>query len=107
MLAIKKVFEQRMEVTEMCMLRWMSANTMMDWIRNQEFREKLEVTPRSTKMQENRLRWFGHGLGLVRGKKGSVLVGGGWTRSDQTRPNQFRLYQISSDQIRPDQIRPD
>ena len=29
---VKKVFEQRMEVTEMCMLRWMCGNTMMDRI---------------------------------------------------------------------------
>ena len=54
---VKKVFEQRMEVTEMRMLRRMSGNTMMDRIRNQEFMEKLPV---SAKMRENRLRWFGH-----------------------------------------------
>ena len=33
---------------------------MMDRIRNQEFRKKLGVTPLSTKMRENKLRWFGH-----------------------------------------------
>ena len=32
----------------------------MDRIRNREFREKLGVAPFSTKMRENRLRWFGH-----------------------------------------------
>ena len=57
---VMKVFEQRMEVTEMCMLRWMYGNTMMDRIRNQEFREKLGVAPLSAKMREKRLRWFGH-----------------------------------------------
>ncbi|XP_057548589.1 uncharacterized protein LOC130826962 [Amaranthus tricolor] len=57
---IKKVFEQRMEVTEMRMPRWMCGNTMMDRIRNQEFREKLGVAPLSAKMRENRLRRFGH-----------------------------------------------
>jgi hypothetical protein len=57
---IKKVFEQRMEVTEMRILRWMSGNTMMDRIRKQEFRETLGVAPISANMQENRLRWFGH-----------------------------------------------
>ena len=31
---VKKIFEQRMEVTEMRMLRWMCSNTMMDRIRN-------------------------------------------------------------------------
>ena len=36
----------------------MCGNTIMDRIRNQEFREKLEVVPLSAKMQENRLRCF-------------------------------------------------
>ena len=44
----------------MRMLRWMSGHTMMDRIQYQEFREKLGVAPISSKMRENRLRWFGH-----------------------------------------------
>ena len=47
---VKKVFEQRMKVTEMRMLRWMYGNTIMDRIRNQEFRKKLGVAPLSAKM---------------------------------------------------------
>jgi hypothetical protein len=39
-----------MEVTEMRMLRWMCGNTMMDRIKNQDFREKLGVAPISVKM---------------------------------------------------------
>ena len=57
---VKKVFEHRMEVTKIRMLRWMRGNTIIDRIRNQEFREKLGVAPLSAKMRENRLRWFGH-----------------------------------------------
>ena len=57
---VKKVFEQRMEVTKMRMLRWTCDNTVMDRIRNQEFREKLWVAPLSAKMRENRFKWFGH-----------------------------------------------
>ena len=34
--------------------------TLMDRIRNQEFRDKLGVAFISGKMRENRLRWFGH-----------------------------------------------
>ena len=60
---VKKVFKQRMEVIEMRMLRWMCCSTMMDRIKNQEFKEKLGVAPLSAKMRENRLRWF---LGMCR-----------------------------------------
>ena len=44
----------------MRMLRWMCGHTLMDRIRNQEFRDKLGVALISRKMRENRLRWFGH-----------------------------------------------
>ena len=57
---VKKVFEQRMDVTEMHILRWMCGNTMMNRIRNQKFKEKLRVALLSAKTRENRLRWFGH-----------------------------------------------
>ena len=49
-----------MKVTEMRMLRRICGHTIMDRIKNQEFREKLEVAPISSKMRENRLRWFVH-----------------------------------------------
>ena len=42
------------------MLRWMCGHTLMDRIRNQEFRDKLGVAPILEKMRERRLRWFGH-----------------------------------------------
>ena len=42
------------------MLRWMCGHTMMDRIKNREFREKLGVAPIYSNMRENRLRWFGH-----------------------------------------------
>ena len=57
---VKKIFEHKMEVTEMRMLRWMCGHTLMDRITNQEFREKLGVAPISEKMQKYRLRWFVH-----------------------------------------------
>ena len=44
----------------MCMLRWMCGHTLLDRIRNQEFRDKLGVAPNYGKMRKNRLRWFGH-----------------------------------------------
>ena len=44
----------------MRMLRWMCGQTLLDRIRNQEFRDKLGVAPISGKMRQHRLRWFGH-----------------------------------------------
>ncbi|XP_057543859.1 uncharacterized protein LOC130823249 [Amaranthus tricolor] len=57
---VKKIFEHKMEVTKMRMLNWMCGYTLMDRIRNQEFRVRLGVSPISEKMREHRLRWFGH-----------------------------------------------
>ncbi|CAO2829191.1 unnamed protein product [Amaranthus hypochondriacus] len=57
---VKKIFEHKMKVTEMRMLRWMCGHTLMDRIRNQEFRDKLGVASISGKLRESRLRWFGH-----------------------------------------------
>ena len=57
---VKKIFEHKMEVKEMRMLRWMCGHILMDRIRNQEITEKLGVAPISEKMRKNRLRWFGH-----------------------------------------------
>ena len=53
---VKKIFEHKMKVTEMRMLRWMCEHTLMDRIRNQEFRDKPGVALISEKMRENRLR---------------------------------------------------
>ena len=44
---VKKIFEHKMEVTEMRMLKWMCGHTLMDRIRNQEFKDKLGVSPNS------------------------------------------------------------
>ena len=49
---VKKIFEHKMEVTELRMLRWMCGHTLMDRIGNQEIRDKLGVTPISRKMRK-------------------------------------------------------
>ncbi|KAF3622002.1 putative pre-mRNA-processing factor 6-like [Capsicum annuum] len=51
---------QKMKVAEMRMLRWMCGLTRGDRVRNETIREKVGVTPVECKMQEARLRWFGH-----------------------------------------------
>ena len=38
----------------------MHGKTMLNKMKNQEFREKLGVAPLSAKMRENKLKWFEH-----------------------------------------------
>ncbi|KAD4385913.1 hypothetical protein E3N88_26082 [Mikania micrantha] len=57
---IKKNQARKLETTEMRMLRWMCRHTRLDRIRNDVFRERLQVANISEKVREGRLRWFGH-----------------------------------------------
>ena len=58
--ATRKCDEQKMHVTEMKMLRWAGGVTKLDKIRNEYIRGTFKVAEIQHKMQENRLRWFGH-----------------------------------------------
>jgi hypothetical protein len=57
--AVTKVQEEKMNVTEMKMLRWSIGVTKMDRIRNENIREKLRVGEISEKLREGRLRMVG------------------------------------------------
>ena len=57
---LKKAQEQKLDVTEMKMLRWMSGVTRMDRVQNRYIRGSTKVMEASKKVQESRLRWFGH-----------------------------------------------
>ena len=59
-LPVRKANETRMNVTEMRMLRWMCGVSREDRIRNENKRGSVKVTELSKKMQEVRLRWYGH-----------------------------------------------
>ncbi|XP_060178155.1 uncharacterized protein LOC132608100 [Lycium barbarum] len=50
----------RLEVAEMRMLRSMCEHTRRDRIQNEVIRDKMGVAPVVDKIQEERLRWFGH-----------------------------------------------
>ena len=58
--AIKKTQEKKLDVAEMRMLRWMCGVTRRDKIRNEVIRGTSKVREISDKIQESRLRWYGH-----------------------------------------------
>ncbi|MEL7196585.1 MAG: reverse transcriptase family protein, partial [Bacteroidota bacterium] len=58
--SLRKTEEKKMDVAEMRMLRWMSGVTREDRIRNEYIRGSLKVVEASKKIQEGRLRWYGH-----------------------------------------------
>ena len=60
--AVKKAQEKKLDVAEMRMLRWMSGATKLDRIRNERIRGKTKVGEMSKKVQESRLKWYGHVL---------------------------------------------
>ena len=60
--AVKKAQEKKLDVAEMRMLRWMSGVTKLDRIRNDRIRGTTKVGEISKKVQESRLKWYGHVL---------------------------------------------
>ena len=58
--SMKKAHEKKMDVAEMRMLRWMCGVTREDRIRNDYIRGTTKVLEVSKKVEEGRLRWYGH-----------------------------------------------
>ncbi|XP_068247671.1 uncharacterized protein [Palaemon carinicauda] len=58
--SLRKTDEKKMDVAEMRILRWMSGMTRKDIIKNDEFRGSTNVLEISKKVQEGRMRWYGH-----------------------------------------------
>ena len=58
--ALKKAQEKKLEVAEMRMLRWMCGVTRLDKIRNERIRGTTKVGEITKKIQERRLKWYGH-----------------------------------------------
>ena len=61
-LAVKKAQEKKLDVAEMRMLRWMSGVTKLGRIRNERIRGTTTVGEISKKVQQSRLKWYGHVL---------------------------------------------
>ena len=60
--AVKKAQEKKLDVADMRMLRWMGGVTKLDRIRNEIIRGTTKVGEISKKVQESRLKWYGHVL---------------------------------------------
>ena len=58
--ALKKAQEKKLEVAEMRMLRWMCGVTKVDKIINERIRGTTKVGEITKKVQERRLKWYGH-----------------------------------------------
>ena len=56
----KKAQENKLEVAEMRMLRWMCRVTKLDKIRNERIRGTTKVGKTTKKVHERRLKWYGH-----------------------------------------------
>ena len=59
---MKKAQEKKLDVAEMRMLRWMSGVTKLDRIMIERIRGTTKVGEISKKVQESRLKWYGHVL---------------------------------------------
>ena len=57
-----KKAQEKLDVAEMRMLRWMSGVTKLDRIRNERIRGTTKVGEISKKVQESRLKWYWHVL---------------------------------------------
>jgi len=57
---LKRREEERLERTEMRMLRWILGLTLRDKKRNDDIRRSLGVACITDKVREARLKWFGH-----------------------------------------------
>ena len=73
--AVKKAQEKKLDVAEMRMLRWMSGVTKLDRIRNERNRGTTKVGEISKKVQESRLKWYGHVLRREEEYVGKRVVG--------------------------------
>ncbi|CAH2268542.1 jg2230 [Pararge aegeria aegeria] len=58
--AATKKYSTKLHTTEMRMLRWSAGVTRLNKIKNEYVRGSYGITPIVHKLQEKRLRWYGH-----------------------------------------------
>ena len=57
---LKKTEGRKLDMAEMKMLRWMCGVIRMDRVKNEQVRGSVKVSEASLRVQEARLRWYGH-----------------------------------------------
>ena len=75
-LAVRKSYEQKLNVAEMKMSRMMCGVTRKDRVRNEYIRGRVGVYSIEDKMAQNRLKWFEHVC--RKGEKDVVRKVWGW-----------------------------
>ena len=78
--ALRRKEEQLIQRTEMRMLRWITGVTLEDKIRSEDIRLKTGVADVKDKIQESRLRWYGH---VRRSEDDSFLKKTLWTQRSE------------------------
>ena len=73
--AVKKAHEKKLDVAEMKMLRWMNGVTKLDRIRNERIRGTTKMGEISKKVQESRLKWYGHVSRRENEYVGNIVMG--------------------------------
>ena len=73
--ALKKAQENKLEVAEMRMLRWMCGVTKLDKIRNERIRGTTKVGEITKKVQERRVKCYGHVMRIKEHYVGSESTG--------------------------------
>ena len=95
---LKKAQENKLEVAENRMLRWMCGVTKLDKIRNERIRGTTKVGEITKKLQERRLKWHGHMIRreeqCVRRRAMVMKVQG---RRKRGRPTRRRLDKVKDD----------
>ena len=96
--ALKKAHQNKLEVAEMRMLRWMCGVTKLDKIRYDRIRGTSKVGGITKKVQERRLKWYGHVMRKEEhyvGRRAMVMKVQG--RRKRRRPNKRWLGRVKDD----------
>ena len=94
--AVKKAQENKLDVAEMRMLRWMNEVTKLDRIRNERSRGTTNLGEISKKVQESRLKWYGHVLRREDEYVGKRVMGMEVSGEKKERKNKAEIGWITS-----------